>query len=1199
MMDVASSINFQPKVTVAIPAYKATFLGDALQSLLDQDFTDYEIVICDDCPNDSVKKIIDPFLMELGESKVRYYKNEKRLWGGGSLSRCIELARGEYIKPLFDDDLLLAGCLTEFSAVLDRHPDVSLVSSRRYLVDENGERLPDFIANVMPFDQDTCVHGKDLASFLGDTTLNFIGEPSTVMFRREQIRSEVGSLFHLGGQHIAWVGDLAMHAKLLRRGHLVMLHDAYSCFRISTEQFSHQGRVSPGVGEKGHADFRRMIRELGWYRSDNNHMVRVKPLSNNKHKGFESIALLERIRRKYHAQGSIKSQPKWGVPEWLVDRAPSASRILAIQTMLRANPDAGTLGAVVIVPDGTDVQAISNTLQSLSAQHRPLDGVWLIGSTIPADVAGKGIELLQVNAPWALVLSDRIAQGDIPDFLWILFAGEQLLPHAALTIGEYRLRKSGPLVWYADEAGSNAGAFVSPMLKPDFNLDLLRSYPYVGRSLVVSTAAVQAVGGLSVDCGDLAPVDFMWKLVEQAGPPVVGHVPEVLFHSAEPLMDWVCDGQVAKQSRGATEMHLARLGVAATLSQGAKAGLWNIRYELPAKPLVSIIIPTRNHFPILQKCIESLMEKTQYSHYELLIVDNNSTDADACKFLGELEALGSDQIKILRWPEAFNFSKINNFAAQHARGGVLLFLNNDIEVIDPEWLSVMLSHALRPEVGIVGARLDYPDGRVQHAGLTLGMENSVGFAFQGKPGGSQGYMSRLQVTQNVSAVTGACMMMRRDVFDELQGFDEESFSIYYGDVDLALRARQAGFLTVWTPEARLVHMGGATRLLTERFGVAALPDDADRDRLYAKWLPQLAADPAYHPAYGKKAPGFDLSPDAARIQIPLPGRPLPVVLASHSDWHGCGHYRVIQPYQALESALRVEGGLKFHDFHFTDVARIEPDVIVLQGAWANEGILKQIARYQEATGAKVVLEFDDYVPNIPVQSIYRKQIPQSAIAKIRRAMEKVDWLVVSTSVLAEEYAPYHHDIRVAHNGLYAPWWKGLSSVRRAGKKPRVGWAGGSSHTGDLAVIQALVKDMQDEVEWVFMGMQPVGVACEFHTGVPIEQYPQALAGLNLDLAVVPLEINQFNRSKSNLRLLELGACGVPVICTDIEPYRCGLPVMRVRNRYQDWAEAIRSHLSDLDAAARAGDELRVAVLRDWMLEGDNLDQWTQAWLPKA
>lgn len=160
---------------------------------------------------------------------------------------------------------------------------------------------------------------------------------------------------------------------------------------------------------------------------------------------------------------------------------------------------------------------------------------------------------------------------------------------------------------------------------------------------------------------------------------------------------------------------------------------------------------------------------------------------------------------------------------------------------------------------------------------------------------------------------------------------------------------------------------------------------------------------------------------------------------------------------------------------------------------------------------------------------------------------------------------------------------------------RVGWAGGVSHTGDLAEIRSVVQDLQDEVEWVFMGMKPDGVSCEYHPGVTIDQYPEELAKLDLDLAVVPLEVNQFNRCKSNLRLLELGACGVPAIATDIDPYRGDLPVTLVRNRHQDWVEAIRGHLDDPDALAQKGDALRDAVLRNWMLEGSFLDQWCRAW----
>ncbi len=850
------------------------------------------------------------------------------------------------------------------------------------------------------------------------------------------------------------------------------------------------------------------------------------------------------------------------------------------------------------MPDDADVQALIDTLESLGTQHRPVDGVWLIGRNVPEQAAGGEIELLLGDAHWAKLLSDRVSKGGMPDFLWILRAGDRLVSHATLTMGEYRLRKPDPLIWYVDEAALKDGQSVNPMLKPDFNVDLLRSYPYIGRNVVISTAAIQEAGGLDERVADLAPVDLLWRLVEQVGPPVVGHVPEVLQLGGRSLMDWVRDPETMTWFPAVTQAHFVRMGLEARIEPGLVPGLQRIEYPLAAQPLVSIIIPTRDQLPVLRACVEGLMERTAYPHYELLVVDNGSVEPDAVAFLAGLEGMETDRVRVLRWPGAFDFAAMNNFSVSQARGDVLLFLNNDVQFSPrtrTDWLERLLRHAMRPEVGMAGSRLDLPDGGVEQCGQVLGMDNSIGAAFRGLPSDRQGYMSRQVVQQNVSALSASCLMMRREVFDELGGFDAESFPVYYADADLCMKATQVGYLLALEPDTGLLHMGGATRLLTEKFGLESSPDDEQRDRLYHRWLPRLARDPNYHPAFGKRSPGFDLSPDASRIQEPLPGRPLPVVLAAHADWQGCGHYRILHPFRAMAGELRLEGGLKHGDFHFTDAARIQPDVIVLQGAWLNEGILTQIRRYREITGAKVVLEFDDYLPNIPTRSIYRKKLPQGVIKNMRRAIEQVDWLVVSTPVLAQEYADYHGDIRVALNGLPADPWRGLSSRRRAGRKMRVGWAGGISHTGDLAEIRSVVQDLQDEVEWVFMGMKPDGVQCEYHPGVTIDRYPEELAGLNLDLAVVPLELNQFNRCKSNLRLLELGACGVPVIATAIEPYRCDLPVTLVRNRHQDWVEAIRSHLADPDALERKGDALRDAVLRNWMLEGEFLDQWARAW----
>ncbi|UYA61031.1 Glycosyl transferase, group 2 family [Pectobacterium sp. F1-1] len=527
---------------------------------------------------------------------------------------------------------------------------------------------------------------------------------------------------------------------------------------------------------------------------------------------------------------------------------------------------------------------------------------------------------------------------------------------------------------------------------------------------------------------------------------------------------------------------------------------------------------------------------------------------------------------------------------------MLLFLNNDTEITNGTWLAALLNHALRPEVGIVGAKLAFADGRVQHGGIVLGMNDSAAIAFQGAPADSKGYMNRLCTTHNVSAVSAACMMIRRDVYFELGGFDEQQYPTYFGDVDLALKARQQGYLVVWTPDAELIHLGGASRLL-QRFNLPSQPQITDIDALYERWLPQLTNDPCYHPAYGKYSPGFALTPEMSRFQRPLPGRPLPVVMGVHSDWHGCGHYRVILPFQELEREMHIEGGLKHGLIKTVDVVDIAPDVVIIQGA-AGVALPNVAAQYRRYTQAAVVAEFDDYILNVPINSGNRKHFTQKLIKNFRKALDAVDWVVVSTPALAEAYSKYHTDIRVAYNRLPASWWKGLVSLRRQGKKPRVGWAGGSSHKGDLAILRSVVKELENEVEWVFMGMKPEGVKCEFHSGVPIDYYPQKTASLNLDLALVPLEYNQFNECKSNLRLMELGACGIPVICTDIEPYRCGLPVTRVDNRFKNWVDAIRMHLADRDATEKMGDQLRDAVYQDWMLEGDGLTDWLQAWLPQ-
>lgn len=246
-----------------------------------------------------------------------------------------------------------------------------------------------------------------------------------------------------------------------------------------------------------------------------------------------------------------------------------------------------------------------------------------------------------------------------------------------------------------------------------------------------------------------------------------------------------------------------------------------------------------------------------------------------------------------------------------------------------------------------------------------------------------------------------------------------------------------------------------------------------------------------------------------------------------------------------------------------------------------------------------VYELDDYLPNLPLKSAYRQGVPKDALKSLRKGLGYVDRFVVSTHALADAFEGLHSDIRVVKNRLPSAWWSGLQSKRRRGRKPRVGWAGGAGHAGDLSLIVDVVKELADEVEWVFFGMCPpeiLPIVHEVHAGVAIEKYPAKLASLDLDLAVAPLEQNLFNECKSNLRLIEYGVCGYPVVCSDLRCYsEDGLPVTRVKNRFKDWVEAIRMHIHDLDASARAGDALREQVLAHWMLEGAALDDWAAAW----
>lgn len=879
---------------------------------------------------------------------------------------------------------------------------------------------------------------------------------------------------------------------------------------------------------------------------------------------------------------------------WLDRRRTTPAQAAAVAERLRHRA-ANASVAIVIVDRGDEACALRESLESARVAERlGTIAVCRVVTTLPSPAAPTAMVAASGSASIVEAVNRAVAETDAA---WILMlqAGDALLPDGLARVALELAEAEHCRAVFADEIVRAPDGSLGAVFRPAANLDLLLSFPAaMARHVIVRRSEWLRLGGLDSRYPQALELDLVLRMIEDGGLVGLGHVAEPLVEVPAP------DGRVNDDETAAILAHLQRRGYTEAQVMARRPRLYRIDYGHAVQPLVSIVVPTRNQLPMLRRCVESLLEMTRYPNYELLIVDNRSDEADARAWLDGVATLDEARVRVLSWPQPFNFSAINNMAAREARGDVLVLLNNDTAVLDPGWLDAMLNHALRPEVGAVGAKLLYPDGRVQHGGVVLGLRGPADHAFAGEPSDAAGSMLRLSVDQNYSAVTAACLMIRREVWDAVGGMDEQAFAVSYNDVDLCLKIGAAGWLNVWTPDAVLLHEGSVSQKQVD--GAAAASKRArfaaEQDALYAKWLPQIARDPAYNPNLSLTGRGFDFEADTSLVCRPLPWRPLPVVLAHPADRYGCGEYRVLQPMAALHEAGLIDGIVRDEPLLPAELARLDPDVVVLQRQIGDHQ-LEAMRRMHAFGRAFRVYELDDYLPRLPHKSAFRAGIPKDAMRSLRRGLSYVDRFVVSTPALAEAFDGLHCDIRVVPNRLAPARWDGLASRRRRGRKPRVGWAGGAGHGGDLELIVDVVKALSDEVEWVFFGLCPeplLDLVHEVHAGVGIEKYPAKLASLDLDLGLAPLEDNLFNACKSNIRLLEYGVLGVPVVCSDLRCYReDGLPVVRVRNRFKDWVDAIRAHTRDPDHAARQGDALRARVQAEWMLRGEHLQTWLDAW----
>lgn len=433
---------------------------------------------------------------------------------------------------------------------------------------------------------------------------------------------------------------------------------------------------------------------------------------------------------------------------------------------------------------------------------------------------------------------------------------DDLLPrHAMLVVAETVLHFPSAGVIYSDEDKIGAtGDREGEYFKCDWNYDLFLSHNMISHLGVYKTDLVREVGGFREGYEGSQDYDLALRCVERAGPQGIVHIPHVLYHwrAHDQSTAGAADAKpyAYEAARRAIQDHLDRTGLRARV-EIQNCGQYRVHYALPEPPpLVSVIVPTRNGSHLLRKCITGLLDRTDYPALEIIVVDNGSDESATLAYLKEIASW--PQLRVIRDPRPFNYSQLNNVAAEQAQGEFLVLLNDDVEVMEADWLREMVSRAALPGVGAVGAKLLYPDRRVQHAGVILGInyggeqEGVAGLAHKGLKANHSGYVGRAILAQNFSAVTAACLVVRRSIYLEVGGLDEEHLAVAFNDIDFCLRLRERGYRNVWTPYAVLYHHESVSR------GSDALPRNRERFEsetayMRRRWGGILKRDPAYNP----------------------------------------------------------------------------------------------------------------------------------------------------------------------------------------------------------------------------------------------------------------------------------------------------------------------------------------------------------------
>ncbi|EJL95096.1 MULTISPECIES: TIGR00180 family glycosyltransferase [unclassified Pseudomonas] len=556
----------------------------------------------------------------------------------------------------------------------------------------------------------------------------------------------------------------------------------------------------------------------------------------------EWIARLETLTVDDHQPvfGKMKSGR---LLQWLVARAPANEQLESIGRHL-ATEGGGPQFGIFLLDLDNDIDKLQVSLDSLLEGHCKAFRivVFTTGEAPAATTAQNTLHFVRVSQSNFVDKLNQAAQQSPSDWLLLGEAGDQFTASGLLRASLELMSAEGVRAVATDEVQRKDNGALVDVFRPGFNLDLLQSVPsLMARHWLIRREVLLEAGGYQADFSKALEFDLLLRIIEQGGLDGLAHLDEPL------LITRAAELEENAHERQALLRHLGNRGYKAKVTSTVP-GTWQIDYRHTEQPMVSIIVPVIDDLAVLRRCLEGVLLRTRYSRYEVLLAANANQSAAVNDWLGTLRHA---KVNVLRADQPLSEVALYNAASEQAQGEYLVLLAADSEVVNPNWIDSLLNHAQRPEVGIVGAKLVDRDGKIAQAGLILGLNDGVGSPFIGEKHAAHGYMHRLTVEQNYSAVSKVCLMARKELFNALGGLDEVTFAEGYADVDLCLKAGQAGYLTVWTPLVQVLHTG---ELPQAPQALATLRE---------KWSGVFAQDPAYNANLALTGKGFTLGENAS------------------------------------------------------------------------------------------------------------------------------------------------------------------------------------------------------------------------------------------------------------------------------------------------------------------------------------------------